>query len=317
MVQIFLTFLCSVYLFVGNDNRNERPFFNSDVEDIGSKVGHINKKGIFINVMSYNTWGLPIELAGHDHDRRFSKMADSILDKKCDIICLQETFNPRLRSTLSKIIRADYYIHQDYTCHQEIIPFVKKDCYGGLMTYSKFPILKERFYKYPIQKDCSLIEKIGGKGFLFTVIDNGGQKMNIVNTHLYAGNDDLSEKMRFEQIKFMHQQLLLLSEYHLFPTILVGDFNMQHPDLAYSKVYDYIVHKMKFYDSKTKLSISDFTIDATCNPYVDKKEASSKLDYVFYNITSKIKPQIVQQCRMMDSKNPLSDHFAWKVIFKI
>ena len=292
---------------------------------IASKYEEINDNCIYkdklssglIQILSYNTWGLPIELNGHDHKRRFNIMPASILQTKSDIIALQETFNPALRDLLLSVLPGQYYTYSDYRCERNIIPFVHIDCYGGLMTLSLFPITKEEFFLFPSCKSSSLIEKIGAKGFLVSQIQHGDQNLLVINTHLYAGNDKKSEQIRMNQMKYLHEVMSNTNMYNNDKVILVGDFNIQHPDIRCSEVYDYIVNKMGFSDSKPNIDHRDYTMDAATNKYVHSKEPCTKLDYIFTK-SNVIKPiQIISQSRTMSSNQTLSDHYAWKACLKI
>lgn len=269
-----------------------------------------------LDILSYNTWGLPIELFGHDHDRRFASMADSIFDLNKDIICLQETFHPRLRDNLLTQLGQKYYAFSDYRCSNEIVPFIEKDCNGGLMTLSIYPIISEKFYQYPTSGKTSIIEKIGAKGFLLSVIKYGNRNINIINTHLYAGDNKHAETMRLEQLSYMNTILNaeLVKEN---PTFMVGDINIHHPNVAPSDAYQYIQNNMFFTDTKPTLDDIDFTSDSNCNMYVSADNKPSKLDYIFYKSFDNSAPKVLYQSRCLDGQNPMSDHFGWSVTMKI
>jgi len=267
-----------------------------------------------IKVLSFNTWGLPITLPGYDQARRFPLIPDSLLAHAADIVCLQETFHPDLRAHLIAGLGHCYHGHQDYRCSTEIVPFLEKDCFGGLMTLSKYPIITEYFFRYPVNEYTSMIERIGAKGFLFSVIRVGTETMNVINTHLYAGYDASSELRRKEQIEFMDGILKIIPEYRLFPTIFAGDLNAQHPDMACSAVYDYVATEMGFTDSKPHIDRNDLTSDASVNDYIAKKEIPSKLDYIFIKSSDVASLCVVKSGRCFSSGQPVSDHFGWSAL---
>jgi len=268
-------------------------------------------------VLSWNTWGLPVALPGHDHERRFPLIADSLHAYAADIVCLQETFHPDLRNQLIEKLGKEYFGYQDYRCSTAIIPFVNKDCYGGLMTLSRYPIISEYFFKYPVTEATSVIERIGAKGFLFSVIQAGPLTLHVINTHLYAGYDAFAEARRMEQIIFMDSLLRTLPEYGLHPTLLAGDLNAQHPDMACSQVYDYVASCMEFTDTKRHISRMDLTSDAGVNAYISKKEIPSKLDYVFYKPAANGAVTVKHTGRCFDRGRPVSDHFGWHAMLAV
>lgn len=312
----FLVILCISVDFAQSENLPYRVFPKySEIND--SLISQEKISSGMLKILSYNTWGLPIALSGHDHDRRFDLLPGSISETKSDIIALQETFNNNLRHKLLSILPRNYYTYSDYRCSRNIIPFVDMDCHGGLMTLSAFPIQKEEFFVYPINKSYSIIEKIGQKGFLVSQIKHGKQDLLVVNTHLYAGNDKNSEEIRVQQIKYLHTILSGFELYKIGRVIFLGDFNIQHPDVACSKVYDYIVGTMGFIDSKPNIDDKDYTIDKETNKYVSSKEPGSKLDYIFMK-TNSVKPiTVLTQSRTMTSDQTLSDHYAWQAFLKI
>ncbi len=268
-----------------------------------------------LNVVTFNTWALPIELPNHNHKNRFQIIPSKLSQSNSDIICLQETFHPNLRKQIINNLHHEYYMSMNCKCNMDIIPFIKKDCYGGLITLSKYPITTQYFFKYPINNKTSLIETIGGKGFLFSVIDLGYMKMNVINTHLYAGNDTESENRRLEQIVFMHQIIKTIPEYNQYPTLLLGDLNFNHPNIKSSIVYSYIQNIMSFVDSKTNINENDLTMDCKTNNYVPNHEPRTKLDYIMMNETKTIK--ILDSKRCFDGLNTVSDHYGWFAELKL
>lgn len=267
-----------------------------------------------VSVLSYNTWGLPISLYGHDQDYRFTRMSDSLALKKGDIIALQETFHPDLRHNLLGTLCKIYHTYSDYRCTRNTFAGLKMDCTGGLMTFSSFPIIDEKFYPFPIDNTYSLVERMGKKGFLVSHIQYGKKRITVINTHFYAGHNDAAENIRLQQIKYIHEVLnsnnFLVSD----QSILLGDFNINHPDVACSKVYDYITQNMAFADSKPHILEKDFTY-SSANHYCNKNTPSTKLDYVFLkNISG---GNIISQSRIFDTDTPLSDHYGWQINWKI
>jgi len=269
-----------------------------------------------LNLLSQNTWGLPVSLKGHDQALRFSKISNALLKENFDVISLQEVFSPSLRTSLIDGLSKTYYLYSDYSCNQMIIPFFYRDCYGGLMTVSRHPILEEKFFRFPKYTGISLIEKIGSKGVLITIINKNGQELMIINTHLYAGNGIKAEKYRLLQIQFIHEILKNSYTNYPHPVFLVGDINVPHPDNGYSIVYEYITTKMEFADSKKHITDEDYTIDHSKNTYVRESEPQAKLDYVFIRSHYSDAISITNQGRFKSDNLLISDHFGWKISCK-
>lgn len=316
MIRSCLFTCCCLFFTIGQSINSPKQLNSIALQCYNDHNTSLRQQQGVLDLLSYNTWGLPIELSGHDHERRFETMADSLLTLNKDIICLQETFHPRLRENLLTSLTQKYYTFSDYRCSSEIVPYIKKDCYGGLMTLSVYPIVKEKFYKYPTSDETSIIEKIGSKGFLYSVIQYGDRQINIINTHLYAGDNNKAERMRMEQLRFMYAVLDTVMQVEL-PTFMIGDFNIHHPDVANSNAYNYILDRMKFEDSKCQLDEKDYTCDSNCNKYVSVDNKPSKLDYIFYKFQNNLPPSVIHQSRCLDGKDAMSDHFGWAATVKI
>lgn len=274
-----------------------------------------------ISGLSFNVWGLPIWMPGQDQDSRFQKLADSLSVRDFDIICLQEVFNKRVRNELKQKVLPLYFHASDYDCNQNILSnIIQKDCHGGLMTLSKFPILQERFYKFKTSKKTSIIERLGGKGFLFTTVLWQGRPINIINTHLYAGNDDHAIKCRMDQIKQMQEILNSIDFYQLYPTLLFGDLNIIHPDVcteadrSRAENYDFLTKEMNFMDNGAYLDNNSYTINPDINVYNSKKEVRQKLDYIMVHNPSISDHALVLYEGKIDfsGRSALSDHLGWK-----
>jgi endonuclease/exonuclease/phosphatase family metal-dependent hydrolase len=259
---------------------------------------------------TFNTWGLPVNIPGHHQKKRFDNIGYFLLQTNSDIVCLQETFNQNLRKKLLSTLSLKY--KTDYIDNKTIIKngFIAVDNKGGLMTFSSYPVVYEKFFKFPDHSNYSFIEKIGGKGVLWSLINVHGIYINILNTHLYAGNSDKSEKIRVEQIKYIYHLMCQHPSFKNYPTILTGDFNVNHPFEEYSEAYELITTTMHFIDTAPLITKSDFTYAGIENPYIFDKNINHKLDYTFlFDPFKSIK--FSESKRVLDA-TPVSDHFGWQ-----
>ncbi|MBK9255325.1 MAG: endonuclease/exonuclease/phosphatase family protein [Saprospiraceae bacterium] len=275
------------------------------------------------NLISFNTWGLPVSLIGHDQTNRFERIPDSLYSSGVEIICLQETFHPVLRNKIIDKLRGDYYFEGNYRCNNNILGPIQKDCFGGLMTFSKYPIVSEQFYLYEIHHKTSLIEKIGAKGFLWTTINLNGKLINVINTHLYAGSDAQSEQNRKKQVVQMFSIIAEIKEFKLYPTFLLGDLNITHPDVyesdpkfGYPEVYNLLTGQMHFTDTKQKLELADLTYNGITNYHVKDSNNLQKLDYCLYHLPENETSLLLENQSVIFNKNQiLSDHYGLKSQF--
>lgn len=274
-------------------------------------------------ILTYNVWGLPVFLPGHEDDLRFPSMADSILKRQPDILCLQEVFSVYFRSQNLEKLKNQYYYGSDYNCSQSIIPFVYKDCHGGLATFSVFPIEDEKFYEYPVFPGMRWEEKIGAKGFLLTKIDLPSGKIWVVNTHLYSGPSRNDEAIRLSQVKYMMEVLEGLDL--KLPIMMAGDFNIAHPGLSNNKmkfpndVYSILQSRWHFNDAVHQYSKAQqwYTIHPESNKYCNSSEGNQKLDYIFFKNYGKKCINILHNAVEMKGVATLSDHHAFASVFNL
>ncbi len=263
-----------------------------------------------LQVTTFNIWGLPINLPRYNQKSRFQVMPDSLIHLDTDIIGLQETFHKVIRKKLyDTFLSNNYFTKSDCSCERKFKLGIKLDCFGGLMTYSKYPVIDENFYPFPQLKESSFIEKVGKKGFLVTDIKKGNDTIRVVNTHLHAGNSAKAEMFRLVQIIYLDSILAKLNNGNIKQTIFLGDFNIYLPNVTSSIVYDFIVSQMGFKDTSPDIKEKDLTMNNQRNFYVSKKEPITKLDYIFIK-----KPTSIHHAHcIFDGVTPISDHFGINV----
>jgi endonuclease/exonuclease/phosphatase family metal-dependent hydrolase len=279
----------------------------------------VNRDPSTITIASYNTWGLPLWMPGHDQGNRYKELPKALASSEVDILCLQETFSKRLRQPLVDSLSRHFFSYSDYSCNKRILGPWVRDCYGGLMTWSRYPIIEETFIQYSRVSGMNLEEKIGSKGFLISTLLIDDILLYVVNTHLYAGMDKNAERIRYHQIMELEAELSQ-EKYNDFPILLAGDFNITHPqvasmynDLNPSQVYDCVINDLDFQDSCPSLNNESYTIDPRKNIFQQSAKHLQRLDYIFYK-NGKRRPEIcVNQQELFMKDSPLSDHLGWKV----
>jgi endonuclease/exonuclease/phosphatase family metal-dependent hydrolase len=276
-----------------------------------------------LRLLTFNVWGLPMWLPNIDKVKRYKAIPDSILNVNADIVCLQESFDPKIRlRILRKMKFAKYFFNENYSCSKSSFLFIKKDCYGGLMTFSRYPILWEKFFTHKLQKGMKPDEEKGMKGFLISLVQSPIGELVIVNIHLYSGRTNADENIRLKQLKYFERVLDSLSISNL-PTVIQGDLNVVHPsvidnhwnDVKYqlSTTYKYLTTQMLFIDTKGIIEEKDITYDIQHNPYSAafyyKKEGRQKFDYCLYRFPGGIIDFISSQI-VFKSPYPISDHYG-------
>lgn len=316
LILIFLGWLYFYELYVDkkiSDNKNQ-------IQILPVKLLNSNE----IKFLTFNVWGLPIWLPNIDKIKRYNKIPDSIINVNAGIICLQEAYDLKLRNKIIQRLKsANYIYNEEYYCNSQLFLFIKRDCFGGLMTFSKYPIKSEKFYPHQIHNGMTQDEKFGKKGFLITEIKTPLGDMFIINIHLNSGRNKIDETIRLDQIKYL-AKVIDSSNISEKPIILQGDFNLVHPNIAENKinlenylkseVYRYITEEMFFVDVKAKINEEDISYDAINNPYAaifyNSFEKKQKFDYCFYHLPKNFKVIYSKSETIFKRPLPISDHYG-------
>lgn len=272
-------------------------------------------------IISLNTWGLPVGKGKKNLNKRLEFLGDSLLQYNPDVIGLQEMFKPIIREDyLQGMIDKGYYLNENYRCSKRSLIFFRHDCYGGLMILSKHPIMRQKFHPFPRKKGMIFYEKIGKKGVMFAILDTPIGEVCVINTHMYAGRSEKSELNRQHQIEFINQ-IIEKEKLNQYPLFLIGDFNVEHPDVtkegnAKSTVYPYVLNEMGFVDTVEQLDESMLTYSKELNDWAHPSEGNQKLDYIFFK-SNKSTIQVEKTKVIFNKGKFLSDHFGLYSIFRI
>lgn len=263
-----------------------------------------------LSILSLNAWGLPINLRKYRQAERFDKIPDALNKADTDIICLQECFSESLRNNIFNNISNAYTYASDYSCNRRSAGILRMDCYGGLMTLSKYPIVEEAYYPFPELDGFNIIEKIGAKGFLLSRIDIGSQEIYVINTHLYSGHAVTAESIREKQVDYIWEMLVQLG-IQKENIVLAGDLNFSHPKVmnenslvSKSTIYNRLISEYGFVDGNEELK---YTIDPISNKYCDSKDAKQILDYVMFRSTQNDEFYLSSKV-VMNNDEAVSDH---------
>lgn len=305
LLTLFL--ITSLALLANNEKPKQKLILNNDGEEK-------------LSVLTLNTWGLPVWYGKSTNTNRYKNLINGVISVNADIVCMQETFHPKIRKQIQTLTEQGYNTNTDFDCNRYAQKILKMDCYGGLITMTKYPIIKERFYPYEITDEYSIIEEAGRKGFLFTTINVNGEYLNVINTHLYSGGSHHSEKQRLKQIYFVDSLIHTFDEFKYYPTLFAGDFNFQHPSTEVNNdtsiVYKHIFKKMEWKEGDAHIEDHEYTYDKKYNCFASKKEKRQKLDYIFWNeLCCNLIPEKSEV--LFTKENCVSDHNGYKFTFKI
>ncbi len=276
-----------------------------------------------IHMLSFNAWALPVWLPKTDQINRYKRIPAELIAQDADILCIQEAFAKKFRKRLMPALSEHYYSASDYYCNSSIVGPVVKDCHGGLVTFSKYPILEETFYPYPIYSEMRIEERIGEKGFLLTTVDGPEGTMHIVNTHLYAGLEEADERHRMIQIQHMDSILQSIPQLSYESVFLLGDLNVRHPEVSkatdkpISTVYSFITETMGFTDPVQHMQDDYYTVDISANHYCGTNNGRQKLDYCMHRMPTSTTLSCTTQQTVLKGAHSVSDHIGWRATFEL
>lgn len=251
-----------------------------------------------MKIITLNVWDLPLWFV-QDRKERIQYIGAYLNTLDADIICLQESFDPRHRSLLNALLKT--YQSTDAIPHNRTVFFISFDTTGGCVTFSKFPILKTTFI--PFRRSFFSIEFFSGKGALITYINTPYGILQVVNTHLYKKSFFFDEAIRLQQMEYLFKHLRADGS---LPTILAGDFN-EH-DVARNPRFSDLIHSENFFHPETDRWDPTYRKD---NPYVmiwmNMVSDSKRFDYILYRNLDSLGLQ-TDRYEVVYSARPLSDH---------
>ena len=90
-----------------------------------------------IKVLSFNIWDLPLWFV-RDRSKRLAGVIEYLKETEPDIVCLQESFDPRHRLELEKAFKGQYHITNGMTEHRKILYIKHFDTSGAWSSFQNF-----------------------------------------------------------------------------------------------------------------------------------------------------------------------------------
>jgi endonuclease/exonuclease/phosphatase family metal-dependent hydrolase len=112
-----------------------------------------------LKIVSFNIWDLPYWFI-RNRKQRILQIAEYLRRLDAEIVCLQESFDVHHRRVLYEYLGFQRYYASGGFEETRKAPFAEFDTTGGLVIFSKFPILQSTFIPFH-QFTPSLIERIG------------------------------------------------------------------------------------------------------------------------------------------------------------
>ena len=257
-----------------------------------------------LKIVSFNIWDLPYWFV-KNRKQRIRQIAEYLQRLDAEIICLQESFDVHHRRVLYEYLGLERYYASGGFEETRKVPFASFDTTGGLVIFSKFPIIQYKFIPFN-QFTPSLIEHIGRKGVLEAIIETPYGVIQVFNIHLHVGKNFLAHSIRVKQLKSVLKRMK--SQPNL-PIILAGDFNenalMDQKKFVTMLQSRRLTHSLQFeqYEFMPSYRIKNPFV----NNWLNRSRYSRRLDYILVSLTEEFDLKVVQY-EPMYLIPPLSDH---------
>src|SRR5262245_7615675 len=100
-----------------------------------------------LKIVSFNIWDLPYWFV-KNRNQRILQIAEYLQRLDAEIICLQESFDVHHRRLLYEHLGLDKYYASGGFEETRKVPLALFDTTGGLVIFSKFPIIQHKFISF-------------------------------------------------------------------------------------------------------------------------------------------------------------------------
>ncbi len=254
-----------------------------------------------MKIVSLNIFDLPLWFV-KDRKERLNAAKGYLKDLNADIICLQESFDPKHRISLNDFFKANGYYTTDKKVESRNILGIAMDTTGGLVIFSKFPIVSRDFVLFDFIFFAPQ-ESAGKKGALIVDMETSQGKLRVVNTHLCQRSLLFEKTTRLRQMKRIFDAL---DTHAPLPTVIAGDFNEK--DIFKNKDFAALIRAHQFVHPVTDAFRPTYRKE---NPYVkiwmNRISHSKRIDYIMHNDLSALNLEH-EEYSVLYPNPALSDH---------
>lgn len=245
-----------------------------------------------MRLLTWNVYMLPSPIKASKQKMRKESIVQelSVRQEQYDVMVFQEMFSGDLRKKLSQALKATHpYTYSMGKGTRILHPFGP-----GLFILSKYPFeIKDKVY----YKKCSGADCLAAKGaFLAELTLDEGKKIQVIVTHMQAGQKPKKRKVRAHQIEQL-RAFMKRNKRSQVPQILAGDFNINSLSTEeFPEVISYLSVKAPF---DTKIPETEMSTDSTLLSRllefastrstatecfgIEPRTAKSRLDHVWIN----------------------------------
>jgi endonuclease/exonuclease/phosphatase family metal-dependent hydrolase len=262
-----------------------------------------------LRIVSWNIKFLPrhYRMVIKHHPLKRAKLIPEVLKTdSIDIICFQEAFDKKANQRLINGLK-EKFPYMVGPANEPKRRLFKLN--SGVMFMSRYPLKNLGSVQF---SDCENEDCVAQKGGLLVEAEVNGQAVQILGTHMDAGEND---EIRVKQVVQLEG---LLSKFRKqgTPQVICGDFNVDRTNRPIFERIKEIFNLDKEQDGEVDGSLK-YSYDPGRNDMNPDKARSKLIDFMFYRDNGVVASQnreIVQYQKPWKKKNKdLSDHFALKL----
>lgn len=269
----------------------------------------LNSFALDVKILTWNIYMLPKPIHFSYQAERTRLITDVLNKSEYDLIFLQEAFPGYFHSHIFGLTRKKYpyqYYHKR--------PFFSHTVFGsGVYVMSRFPIKSKKKLYYDA---CRGADCFAAKGMLLATIElPEGKEIQIGNTHLQAGKNAKSSRIRLKQLEEV-KKLLAKNEKPGVAQIVLGDINID----AKQEDFEKALNILNMVTSPLQGDIdhtNGFPISCYSKPGDDEKEW---IDHILLSKESGIQildKKVKSFTGLIHEKEcPLSDHYGVEATLK-
>ncbi len=260
-----------------------------------------------LKILSWNIYMLP-RFALHTGKRKRAREIVKMLPKEnYDIIVFQEAFHGDARRILKRGLKK-LYPYRIGPANRRVF-WIKTN--SGVWMLSKTPLTKLKQIKY---KDCDgFTDCFAHKGALLVEGEFGGQKFQLLGTHIQAGGPYPVRQSQYEEIR----NLIDTYKQEGVPQLLAGDFNM---GIDRGEHY---YQMLKTLDVEEYVPDGELKFTASILNDIRGGDDDRLIDFIFYRPNGTQPTKLIRNVRRFATPEPcfknfcdLSDHFAVEAIVR-
>jgi endonuclease/exonuclease/phosphatase family metal-dependent hydrolase len=181
-----------------------------------------------LKILSWNIYMLPFLNFKNSNISRAEAIAKKLNESEYSVIVFQEAFDRRARNKIREVLQQNFPFFYGPANETQ---WYSMQTNSGLWIVSRIPLKEIRSIRFRI---ATGFDRFASKGAIMLEGEWHKNAFQLVVTHIQS--DDYEWAIREQQIKDIHNQLLIPYSKEGIPQIICGDFNIDHAETNHYKM---------------------------------------------------------------------------------